>query len=303
MKTLGICTKFQNFSIMNFEKQALYTEAKEQFDEVLLIDTRSVSYQFIRGHQNPIIIYMKRNISDLSILHVRSTKNREASTAILVHSLSLCGCKIFDPLERFSIGYASKLLTELGRFKKGIGIDSFIAFNIENTLELLQNLESLNAYPLIAKPIAGRLGFGIERLSNYKKAKQFAETFFSRIENVDIPIFIQRFKDFRREFRVLVINGESLAVVQKEHPTKGITVNAAQGAVFKSVNRPDIAKFTIENTSKEGILGVDVAEDSGGELYIIEANRAPLWRNFELATGINVAQYLIKQSLTRLSIL
>ena len=49
----------------------------------------------------------------------------------------------------------------------------------------------------------------------------------------------------------------------------------------------------MKNVKLEGILGVDVARDSEGKLHIIETNRAPLWREFERATKINVAWEIV----------
>ncbi len=77
-------------------------------------------------------------------------------------------------------------------------------------------------------------------------------------------------------------------------------LNAAQGGSFKVIEDEEIVSFVEKNVSSEGILGVDVAMDTNESAHIIEANRAPLWSEFEQATGLNVAKRIIDHAYGRL---
>jgi hypothetical protein len=154
LKSLGICTAYETVDKLNYEKNTLYNEAKKLYDKVILIDTREVVYKFIQCLERPIITLHGNDISRLDSLIIRSTKNRESSTALLVHTLRLCGCDIFDPIERFSVGYASKLLSTVERFEKGVSSNTFLVFNYNNAIEIISQLEEMNYFPLIAKPIS-----------------------------------------------------------------------------------------------------------------------------------------------------
>lgn len=298
MSTIGICTK-QKLYEFNFETKALYDEAKSCFNEVILIDPSDVIYLFIEENRTPSIIHQNEELSSLTTLIVRGTSERTASTALLVHTLDLCGCKILDPFSRFSVGYASKLITTVTRYKRGIGSDSYFAFTLEKAKLLVKILEKNKRFPLIAKPITGRQGRGVSLIQSTDKAIDFVEDFFRYKQHVDFPVFFQAYENLIDEFRVIVVEGEPVGVVKKIPSEETIAVNAAQGASFIPVNAPDVVSFTIENVSKEGILGVDIGITTEGNYRIIEENRAPLWRTFESVTGINVAEKIIEQALKK----
>ncbi|HET6975869.1 MAG TPA: hypothetical protein VFI24_06075 [Pyrinomonadaceae bacterium] len=296
--SLGICTVFNNINSLNYEKRKLVEEAQKVYDKVILINTRHVTYQFISGRAKPILLHDGEDISDLSSLHVRSTTRRETSTSLLVHSLKLCGCDVFDPVDRFAVGYASKLLSTLSRFEKRVGSNSFFAFRYDNAMELLMKLDEENMFPLIVKPIKGKKGKGVQTLHDLDSARINAADFFSNVYTEDEPLFLQTYENFVEEFRVLAVDGGILGIAKKL-PRKGSTANAAQGAEFVKVERPELVEFLLPHISNQGVVGIDIAADDSGRFHILETNWAPSWSHFEAATGINVAEFIIKRSIQR----
>jgi glutathione synthase/RimK-type ligase-like ATP-grasp enzyme len=300
-RSLGICTIYNNIESLNYEKRKLVEEAQKVYDTVILINTRRVTYQFIREKSKPILLHNGEDISNLSSLQVRTTARRETSTSLLVHSLKLCGCDVFDPVDRFSVGYASKLLSTLSRFEKKISSNSFFAFEYENALELLKELEKESMFPLIVKPIKGKQGKGVQILHDFDSASVYAANFFSSIYYTeDEPLFLQVCENFVEEFRVMVVDGTVLGIVKKLPPEGSITANAAQGAKFIKVENAELVEFLLPHIKTQGVLGIDIAVDEYGEFHILETNWAPSWANFEAATGINVAEFIIKKSIERL---
>lgn len=290
--SFGICTARKTVESLNYEKHSLFIAASRVFNRVMLIDTRAVTYQFIRGLDQPIVKHNGEDISDLSFLNVRSTKKREASTAILVRALSKCGCEISDPIKRFSVGYASKLLTTVSRFSKHVGTTSLIGFSEENTLDMVSQID-LSMFPLIAKPISGKQGKGLVKLLDPDEAAQYTQNFFVMQEHPDIPILFQTYVKFVEEYRVMILDGEILGVVRKIAKDGKVQANAAQGGQFVKSNNEMLEDFVKENVSEQGLLGVDVAIDSEKQVHIIETNRAPQWKVFEQATRMDVAREII----------
>lgn len=301
MRTLGICTSRRTVEELDYEKRRLYEAGLLFYDSVLLIDTRAVSYQFIRGEKKPKVVHQGKDITALSSLHVRSTRGREASTAILVRTLKLCGCDVLDPIDRFSVGYASKLLSTLERFQEDTGSDSFLAFNRQSVDFLLDDLQQKGRFPLIAKPIAGKKGQGIQAINDIDAAVAYVDRFFERRLSDDVPLFLQDFVEFVAEYRVLVVDGEAIGAVRKIKREGELVANAESGATFVAACVPHVIEFTLQNVSQDGVLGADVAVDSSGILHLIEANRAPMWQAFEQATGIDVAEAIMKRSVRRLT--
>ncbi|GAB3316379.1 hypothetical protein GCM10027299_06530 [Larkinella ripae] len=298
-KSFGICTLHTFPRQLSYELFRVYQEAQKLYDDVLLINPRRVSYLFVRDTTKPVILYQDTDISSLDTLLVRSTKNSEAAIAILVRSLKSCGCDILDPMERFSVGKASKLLTTISRFQRGLGTSTYISFTRPGAQALLRKLEQENRFPLLSKPVAGRRGEGVELIGDRMAGLDCIDRYFGAEEYLADPFYFQDFVQFQREYRVLVIDGEAIGVVEKRKPAGQLTANAAQGGVFVAVEAPEVVRTVLQNVSHEGALGVDVAIDQDSQVHIIETNRAPQWQAFEEATGLNVAKILVERALNR----
>lgn len=293
MKTLGICTTYRSVDALDYEKRALYEQARLHFEQVILIDPRSVCYGFVRNADRPRVVCNGEDMNSLNALIVRSTHDREASTAVLVRALALCGCVISDPVDRFSVGRASKLLTTITRFRRGVGTSSYIAFSRGGSMSLLDMIDRDAAYPLIGKPFAGRKGRGIVRIESRSEAVQYVADEVGDESVEEHPILLQTFIEFSQEYRVLVMDGVALGAVEKRRANGQVAANAAQGGQFIAVEVPKIVAHTLANVDDEGLIGVDVAVDYAGQIHIIETNRAPLWEEFQRATGVDVARFVI----------
>lgn len=293
--SFGLCTKKGTYEDLNGEKKALYDAALRHFGRVLLIDPQDVLYFFERGATRPRVLYHGEDIANLNVLMVRSTGGREASSAMLAHTLAFCGCNTVDPLERFSVGFASKLLTTIGRFERGVGSSSYIAFGARNAFILLQYLNISPEHPILFKPAAGRKGEGVLTFTDLNTALDFVRRADPEAELPEMPFLFQTFERFVAEYRVMVMNGDILGMVQKIRAEGAVAANAAQGGVFVAANVPEVATFVQEHVSHQGLLGVDVAIDDEGALHIIETNRAPMWGAFEAATGVRVAEEVVRR--------
>lgn len=300
MKSLGICTTGRHPDELNYEQRRLYDEGCARYDAVRLIDPRDVTYAFVRGEQKPEIVHRGEDITALTTLIVRSTAGREAATAVLVRALRLCGCDIFDPVERFAVGRASKLLTTITRFQAGAGTSTYVSFSRDGATALLRRLADGGRLPLILKPASGRKGRGIHLIEELAGGLRLLDDHFGYQEHADEPFFLQDYVEIRNEYRILVVDGAALGVVEKVRAPGSLAANAARGARFVAVEVPAVVAAALAWVSGEGILGVDVAVDADGEVHVIEANRAPEWEEFERATGLNVARLLIDRALRRL---
>ena len=299
--SFGIVT-INSYSGLNYEKQAIYDNAVKHFKNVLLIDPRKVSYQFIRGTQKPIIRYLGKSLANLSALHIRGGKKIANSTSILAHSLDFCGCIISDPVSRLKTGYGSKLLSTIGRHEDDSGSSSFIAFDLENTLKLISSIELKKLFPIIVKPINGKQGEGIYLLKTAGEMLAYTNQFFKLRVDSDIPIFFQTYVSFIKEYRIFVIDKKIIGLVVKVKKKGEIVANAAKGATFIPIENPQqvIVEFILDHLSN-GIYGVDVAIDTMGGIHLIEANTSPNWKAFQQSTGIDVAAVIIQDTLKKIN--
>jgi glutathione synthase/RimK-type ligase-like ATP-grasp enzyme len=301
MKIFGLCTTYGSVSQFTYEQYALYLEAQRAYDRVLLINPRRVNYLFIRDVAKPVIQHGEEDLSSLTSLMVRSTKNSEAAVAVLAHALKACGCDVLDPLERFSVGKASKLLTTLSRFRSGLGTSTYVSFTRSGARQLLERLADEGKFPLLTKPIAGRQGQGVARIDDLAAGMACIDQYFGTEEYLPDPFFCQDFVEFRKEYRVMVVDGRAISIVEKVKAPGQTAANAAQGSRFVAAEAPGLVELVVRNVSPEGILGVDVAVDAQDRVHLIETNRAPQWEVFEQATGINVAKIIIERAVQRLN--
>jgi hypothetical protein len=296
--TFGICSSevaayIEKGNRLNYETSALLDEAKKAFDEVIMVHPWHMIYKFLRGDKRPRIIMDDRDISNISCLVVRGTGGYEQSISVFVNAMRLCGCFVLDPMNRFSGETASKLLTTIDRYEKSVGSDSYYAFSLTQAMTLVQELSEANAFPMLTKPITGKKGKDVIVLASKEDATAFAQEFFQNKSIKDVPFFLQPFIKFTSEYRVMLVGEKFIGMAEKYRRKGEIAANAAVGASFSSANDPEIAQFVMEKVNLEGILGVDVARDSEGQIHIIEANRAPLWKEFQQITGINVAKEIV----------
>jgi glutathione synthase/RimK-type ligase-like ATP-grasp enzyme len=297
--SLGIIAK-DDLSKLNREAQQLYQFALDKFKNVVLIDPQSVHYEFIRGVSIPKIIYKDEDISYLDYLIVRGTRNAESSISILVHTLHECGCLINDPISRFNVGFASKLLSTVTRHSKNIGSTSFFAFNEESITSLRKSILTESHLPLIGKPITGSKGKGVELVSNQEELDSYIDKFTRERETIDYPVFLQKFVNFVSEYRVIVIDKHVIGMALKNKADGEIAANAARGGIFSKGFREDLKQYAEEVVTEYGIYGMDIAIDDKGEFHVIEANRAPLWEEFSRVTDINVAKLQIDRAIERI---
>lgn len=295
MAKLGLCTTAKSVVGLSYEGQSLYSAALAIYDEVLLVDPREVTYKLIRDKEHPEITLNGVSIADMNVLLIRSTKGIEIATAVLARVCQLSGCNIVDPVERFSIGKASKINTTISRFVSNVGTSSYFCFSRESAIALFQDLALKGEFPLLTKPVSGSQGEGVLRLDNLDDALSWVRIFFQSDGFSKDPLLIQGFVEFVKEFRLLIFDGEILGIAEKFKKPGSYVANAHQGGEFVRSDRPDLATAAIELVSGKGLLGVDVGLDTSGNLHIIESNRAPQWHAFEKAMEINVAKEILNR--------
>ena len=274
-----------------YHASGIIAAAREFFEEILIIDPWQAVIEITDPKQPPKVFYGEQDISSLSTLMVRATHGVEAPVRALATALSQNGCHLVDPLARYSGARASKAHSGLHRQADGAGLCTSIAFLQDRAEWLVRDLWQKKMFPLIAKPIYGKQGFGIEVLDSLDEALAHVAKHFTA--KPDDALLVQKFVDFKREFRVLLVHGHCLGAVEKQLPEGSRIANAAQGARFVVVDDLDLIRYVLSNVPPRGLIGVDIATDAGGNYYIIEENRAPNWREIEKVLGIDVAREVI----------
>lgn len=280
---IGIVSPARN---PGWEVQELLRAVRAQGHEALLIQPQNMVYTLPRDERARLTLDGQAfQVPDQLI--VRSTKDVEGPVALLVRLCVHLGGASLDPIDRFSTGGNSKLLTTLSRWQAGYGSTSYIAFSKRTAEQLLLGLPG-GAYPLVVKPISGRHGDGVVKLDTTNAVRQWLGQ-QPQDQDKATPYLFQHCEDFSHEYRVLMVNDHILAIVEKDKgPRPFNRENEARGTRFLPVvlstqAHNDIAAAIAATCDPAGLLGVDVGWARDNQIHIIEENRAPEWENFQQA--------------------
>lgn len=146
---------------------------------------------------------------------------------------------------------------------------------------------------IVIKDVSGKRGEGIYRCKRME-FDGFAKKLLAKKENSGKKFLAQEFVEIEKEFRVFVIGGMALGAFSKK--TEGWLHNVAKGAEpVKETLTPELAETAVKAAQvlETEIAGVDIGITKRG-LFVLEVNRSPQFRGFEKATGINVAEEIVK---------
>ena len=278
----------------SYEVEKLMTSGREYYESVTYLNPLDVFHIIDPKKKKTEIYYKGKNISDSTSLIVRSTYNCEEATRLFALSLYANNCELLDPLERFNGSPAGKSVMALKGLKEKTSPLTFIAYSNSAALELTDIFRDKSLYPLIAKPSTGKQGKDLMLLENEQKALEYIESFFTFYAGTQTGLIFQKQIQIKYEYRVMLLDGKSLGMVEKLPCSTSVARNAAQGSEFIFAHDPEVEEFAINHSSKKGLIGVDIAVDLDDRYFLIESNRSPQWKYFELVTGVDVAQEIMK---------
>jgi glutathione synthase/RimK-type ligase-like ATP-grasp enzyme len=285
---------------MGYEIYRLMEEGRKLYHEVVLINPAKLVFIFCHPQRIPVVMTENNELSRLSTLIIRKTNGYEEPLSLLAKTLMQNGCDLLDPPERFSGSPAGKLMESLKGFIGRYSPDTSITFNRDDALRLAGRMNSESRFPLIGKPNRGSRGENVCLLRTLEEAILYIENFFSIEKYSRSALILQAFIRVKKEYRLIVMDGQCLGMAEKIVKEGQIAHNAAMGGQFIAAHDEEVIAFTLQHTSRKGILGADVIRDTSGRLFLLEANRAPQWYAFERATGINVASCIIQRAWQRI---
>lgn len=296
MKTIVISSShFANgFKDPGYEVSQLIKASKKYYDNFFLVYPPSVRYHFQPKDKTGKVYLDTEDISEATALIVRNTSACEEATRLLALNLYANKCELLDPLDRFNGTAATKSFMTLKGLKDKTIPPTFIAFSTHSALELLPVIEREDLFPVVGKPTSGKHGKDVQLIKTSQEGKQYIKSFFTKYQENFNGIIFQKYIEIKNEYRVLVLDGKSLGIVEKEATPNIIARNANKGSRFLSVTNEKVEQYAMKYTSNKGLFGTDIALNNKGECFLIESNRSPQWKTFEEATGIDVAEEIMK---------
>ena len=138
---------------------------------------------------------------------------------------------------------------------------------------------------LVIKPLFGSQGQGVRLVS--------AQLPLPGDQFVDNVFYMQQFIHAKHDYRVFIVNNQSVASMRRTGDTW--LHNVAQGAKCTKTTEKDVLDIAIQASKALDIAycGVDVIRDENGVLQVLEVNSIPAWRGLQSVTDTNIAQILV----------
>lgn len=167
-------------------------------------------------------------------------------------------------------------------------------FNDENKDKILQKI----GFPIVAKPIVGSKGRGVQKIENQEELEKF-----KIIEEKD-KFFFQEYVPIEFDIRVFVVGDQVLGAMKRYVRKDDFRSNASLGSVVEKMELTDSLKeMALKAVKAYGyeVAGVDIVINDGKE-YVLEVNNAPQWLAFKKTTGINPAEKIIEYAIDKFNL-
>lgn len=164
-------------------------------------------------------------------------------------------------------------------------------FSDENKKNVSQKIK----FPIIAKPIVGSKGRGVQKINNLEELEKF-----EIIEATDKFLF-QEYIPITYDIRVFVVGNKVLGAMKRFVGKDDFRSNASLGAVVEKIELTDSLRdiaLAAVRAYKYEVAGVDVVIHKDKE-YILEVNNAPQWMAFKKVVGINPAQAIVEYGINK----
>lgn len=238
------------------------------------------------------VLYKNKSILEFDVFVLRSAFRSLKNEMCMIANFLLKNDKtVIDAVvgEKYIAGkmYESYLLSQAG-------INSPLTMQIfldENKKEVLEKIK----FPIIAKPIVGSKGRGVQKIDNLETLEKF-----KIMEDVDKFLF-QEYIPITYDIRVFVVGDRALGAMKRIVGKDDFRSNASLGAKVEKIDlTSDLKKIAISAVKayQYEVAGVDVVIHEDKE-YILEVNNAPQWIAFKKVVGINPAEEIIKYGINK----
>ena len=279
--------KFAIIGSLTENTQDLIDIAKEHGHQAIYFTFKEISFE---THGNKFkAMFEGKDICEFDIVIFRGY-NRHIYEAQLLAEMLAEQNKTF--IEQTLLGGYVRGKTQQAKRLAQHGINHPLTFQA-NSLEGWMNILPKMEFPIIAKPILGRKGRGIQKLNTIQEAEEF-------FDKNSHDYLAQQYFPIVSDYRVLVVGGKVVGCIQRFINDGEYKSNIRGTRAEKIEISKKMEKIAIDSANAMGyeIAGVDLFEYSG-ELYIIEVNVAPQWEKLKLVTGINPAESIIQYAIEK----
>jgi RimK family alpha-L-glutamate ligase len=152
---------------------------------------------------------------------------------------------------------------------------------------------------VIVKPLFGSMGLGMVRVHD----EEIAWRVFRALDAIRGVYYVQRTIDHGgRDIRAFVVGDRVLGAIERRSADGGPQwrTNYSRGGAVRQLDlSPEWAELAVRSARAVGAAyaGVDLLPAEDGTVYALEVNAIPGWRGLQEATGIDVADEIVRLAL------
>lgn len=272
-----------------YSTQRLVEAAKKRKHNVEIIN--HTKCDIVIEKKNPSIYYKGKKLEDVDAVIPRIGASVTFFGTAVVRQFEMMRC--FTTTESVALVRSRDKLRSLQILSRaGLGLPKTIFTNYSKSVANI--VDQAGGAPVIIKLLEGTQGIGVI-LAETKKA---AESVIEAFNNLQARVIVQEFvkEAGGADIRAFVVDGRVVGAMKRQGAEGEFRSNLHRGGSANVIELSDEEETAAIKAAKAmglGIAGVDMLQSSRGPL-ILEVNSSPGLEGIEAATGIDIAQEIIK---------
>ena len=230
-----------------------------------------------------------------TVVFIRGTPTKDSSLDLIseIERLGLCCVN-----SRTSISIAADKYRSYIRLKD-YGLTQPKTILVPNVDSIEKSFESLDTkFPIILKTLRGSKGVGVLFVESERALTSIIQLIFKTDSNADL--IIQEYIKTEFDVRVMILNGNIVATMQRDVLEGDFRSNYSQGAKVKKYNltKLEIGQSLLAAKSVGGILSavdfIPSSDPKNKPPYILEVNSSPGTEGIEEASGKNIVKEILE---------
>jgi len=272
----------------------LYAACKKLIGKIFLTRVMNMS-ACVSNHGSRFWIG-HREISDIDVAFLRSFDAGSYEQIIkriaIMRHLEETGTLVVNPIDSL-LKVRDKYSAATTLANIGLPVpETFVTENAHWAYRKTQNFKQT-----VYKPITGSLGFGAMKFDN----SDLAFNAYKMLEELGMPLYIQEYlENPQRDIRAFVIGEKVVASIYRLASKENWKTNIAQGSKPKPVRlTKELEEMAVKASKTLNLVyaGVDILETKDGPV-LLEVNGSPSWQGLQKASGINIAEHLVRHAVS-----
>jgi ribosomal protein S6--L-glutamate ligase len=272
-----------------YSTKRLVEAAQQRGHEVVVID--HLKCNIVIEQKRPAVYYHGVRLEDIDAIIPRIGASVTFYGSAVVRQFEMM--KVFSAVESQALLRSRDKLRSLQILSRaGLGLPKTVFTNYAK--ETADIISAVGGTPCIIKLLEGTQGLGVVLAENKKAASSVIEAFHNLKARVIVQEFIKEAKG--ADIRAFVVNGKVIGAMKRQAKEGEFRSNLHRGGssmVFELSKEEKKAAIKAAKAMGLAVAGVDLLQSSRGPL-ILEVNSSPGLEGIEKATGINVAESIIK---------